>query len=116
MLDSDITEGGKNSVVLNRADGFHINFYVSGQTFGFSCWVQPDGKTGISVASALIVSELVNNVWKRSTSNLIVGNGANNTLVKKVFSFDQWASLYAPKQIVSSKYLNNGVEKTGINN
>ena len=47
---------------------------------------------------------------------MVFGNAANNELVKTVFSYDQWASLYAPKQIVSSKYLNNGAEKTGINN
>ena len=117
VLDSEITEEGGNSVVLMRADGFHINFFAAAQDkqFGFSSWSQPANKSSMSVASALIVSELVNNVWKRSTSNLIVGNGANNALVSKVFSFDQWASLYAPKQIVSSKYLNNGAEKTGIN-
>ena len=115
VLDSEVTGEGGNSVVLTRADGFHINFFASAQQSGFSCWSQPQGKNAITVASALIVSELVNNVWKRSTSNLIVGNGANNALVSKVFSFDQWASLYAPKQIVSSKYLNNGAEKTGIN-
>ena len=117
VLDSEITGEGARTVVLSRADGFHINFYASQQQFGFSFWFQPTGKKdSITVASALIVSELVNNVWKRSTSNLIVANGANNPLVSKVFSFDQWASLYAPKQIVSSKYLNNGAEKTGINN
>ena len=115
-LDSAIPEEGSNSLVLLRPDGFHINFFVSTQQVGFSCWYQPQGSEETTAASALIVSELVNNVWKRSTSNLIVGNAANNPLVHKVFSFDQWASLYAPKQIVSSKYLNNGAEKTGINN
>ena len=118
VLDSEVKEEGASGFVLNRADGFHINFFfVSGQTFGFTCWFQPTGMNSeISVASALIVSELVNGVWKRSTSNLHVGNGANNALVLKVFSFDQWASLYAPRPVVSSKYLNNGAEKTGINN
>ena len=116
VLDSEITGEGADTFVLSRADGFHINFFAHPQQFGFSCWFQPKSKTDISVASALIVSELVNNVWKRSASNLIVGNAAKNQLVKTVFSFDQWASLYAPKQIVSSKYLNNGAEKTGINN
>ena len=116
VLDSEIKEGGDMGFTLIRVDGFHINFFAQPQQFGFSCWFQPANKSEISVASALIVSELVNNVWKRSTSNLLVANGANNPLVSKVFSFDQWASLYAPKQIVSSKYLNNGAEKTGINN
>ena len=115
VLDSETTGEGATSVVLSTAGGFHISFFAITEQFGFSCWFQPKGKDDISVASALIVSELVNNVWKRSTSNLFVGNGANNPLVSKVFSFDQWASLYAPKQIVSSKYLNNGAEKTGIN-
>ena len=117
VLDSEITGEGTDSLVLIRPDGFHINFFAGLEQFGFSCWFQPKGiKDSITVASSLIVSELVNNVWKRSTSNLIVGNAANNPLVQKVLSFDQWASLYAPKQIVSSKYLNNGAEKTGINN
>ena len=115
VLDSEITAEGGNQFVLIRADGFHINFFANAQQSGFSSWLQPFQEENMSVASALIVSELVNNVWKRSTSNLHVGNGANNALVSKVFSFDQWASLYAPKQIVSSKYLNNGAEKTGIN-
>ena len=115
VLDSAIPADGK-SFVLRRADGFVIKFDTTENTIRFSCEFQPDGgDDSITVASALIVSELVNGVWKRSSSNLVVGNGANNPLVKKVFSFDQWASLYAPKQIVSSKYLNNGVEKTGIN-
>ena len=114
-LSQEVSEEGGNDFYLLRKDGFRIHFLAKDQTFGvvFDFTV---GTSLISVASALIVSELVNNVWKRSTSNLIVGNGANNKLVKKVFSFDQWASLYAPKPIVSSKYLNNGAEKTGINN
>ena len=113
-LDSEITGEGSNTFVLTRADGFHIKFFVTDQEYGFSCWFQPTGKDDITVASALIVSELVNNVWKRSTSNLHVSNAGTNPLVKKVFSFDQWASLYAPKQIVSSKYLNMGNAATGI--
>ena len=117
VLDSEIPAEGSNVFSLRRKDGFNINFVIYESGFGFTF----EFKTGsdnhsISVASALIVSELVNGVWKRSSSKLLVGHGANNPLVKKVFSFDQWASLYAPKQIVSSKYLNNGAEKTGINN
>ena len=105
------------SFVLHRKDGFSIVFQVIDQKIVFRCYfLRDDFKEKITVASALIVSELVNGVWKRSSSNLVVVNGANNNLVKTVFSFDQWASLYAPKQIVSSKYLNNGAEKTGISN
>ena len=117
-LDAETPEGGAKEFTLYRKDGFTIHFFTKDQSFGFSCYFRSkeDGAKVMSVASALIVSELVNNVWKRSTSNLVVANGADNSLVKTVFSFDQWASLYAPKQIVSSKYLNNGAEKTGINN
>ena len=116
VLSSDIKEEGDRNFKLHREDGFEISFGVNSQaiiwSFSFS-----EGKDHIiTAARALIESELVNGVWKRSTSNLIVGDAATNPLVKTVFSFDQWASLYAPKQIVSSKYLNNGVEKTGINN
>ena len=117
VLNSAITEQGANTFALRREDGFTITFESTENVFSFTCSFKPnDAEPPITAASALIVSELVNNVWKRSTSNLLVGDAANNQLVKKVFSFDQWASLYAPKQIVSSKYLNNGVEKTGINN
>ena len=106
-----------NQFLLRRKDGFNIQFITTETNTAFICFFEnSDNEEKITVASALIVSELVNGVWKRSSSNLVVPNGANNHLVKKVFSFDQWASLYAPKQIVSSKYLNNGVEKTGINN
>ena len=115
-LDNEISAEGSNTFLLKRKDGFIIRFFVSGQTIGFTCGFLAGDGSEISVASALIVSELVNGVWKRSSSNLVVGNGANNKLLKRVFSFDQWARLYAPKQIVSSKYLNNGAEKTGINN
>lgn len=115
VLESEISGEGSNAFYLVRSDGFHIRFFANDQSFGFTCVFMRDSDA-ISAASALIVSELVNGVWKRSSSNLVVPNGADNSLVKKVFSFDQWASLYAPKQIVSSKYLNNGVEKTGINN
>ena len=116
-LSQEISEEGANTFVLTRKDGFFIRFFSDDKSFGFYCGFRVGSDNhDISVASALIVSELVNGVWKRSSSKLVVGNGANNKLVKKVFSFDQWASLYAPKQIVSSKYLNNGVEKTGINN
>ena len=116
-LFEEITGEGGNTFVLRRNDGFFINFFASDHNFWFRCWFTQGypGKS-ITVASALIVSELVDNVWKRSTSNLIVANGANNQLVRTVFTFDQWASLYAPRQIVSSKYLNKGAEKTGINN
>ena len=110
VLQGEISEAGASDFYLLRKDGFRIHFMARDGQLTLVC----DFRTG--VASALIVSELVNNVWKRSTSNLIVGNAADNPLVKKVFSFDQWASLYAPKPIVSSKYLNNGAEKTGINN
>ena len=116
-LFTEIPEAGNNAFELVRKDGFRIHFSTNDTTIGFTFGFYPENdQHSITVASALIVSELVNGVWKRSTSNLLVANGADNPLVKKVFSFDQWASLYAPKQIVSSKYLNNGVEKTGINN
>ena len=115
VLEQEVAGEGANAFYLIRNDGFRIHFFVSNQSFGFTC-DYGTGSVNISVASALIVSELVNGVWKRSSSNLVVGNGANNQLVKTIFSFDQWASLYAPKPIVSSKYLNNGAEKTGINN
>ena len=117
VLEAEIPEGGGSGFNLRRKDGFGIHFFADDNRFGFSCWFTRAGeKDPITVASALIVSELVNGDWKRSASNLVVPHGANNTRVKAVFSFDQWASLYAPKQIVSSKYLNNGAEKTGINN
>ena len=116
-LESEISEEGANDFYLLRKDGFDIRFQATDQKIILTCFFRREGETNsISVASALILSELVNGVWKRSSSNLVVANPAVNPLVKKVFSFDQWASLYAPKQIVSSKYLNNGVEKTGINN
>ena len=117
-LYDEIPEVGASEITLLRKDGFRIHFqnWAQSHKFGFYCYFGKDGTDVVStVASALIVSELVNGVWKRSTSNLIVAKGADNPLVKTVFSFDQWASLYAPKQIVSSKYLNNGAEKTGIN-
>lgn len=115
-LITEISGEGANDFYLRRNDGFVIHFFTKDNVFGVYCYVSnPEGGQSMTAATALIVSELVNGVWKRSTSNLIVGNGANNPHVKKVFSFDQWASLYAPKQIVSSKYLNNGDEKTGIN-
>lgn len=115
-LDSAIQGDGAVSFKLRRKDGFTINFGSHPTDFIFTFRFEGDQGKPISAARALIVSELVNGVWKRSTSNLLVGDVANNPLVKKVFSFDQWASLYAPKPIVSSKYLNNGAEKTGINN
>ena len=118
VLESDIPEAGARSITLHRSDGFYIEIHFDvGHSFGMACRFRREADpTYITVASALIESELVNGVWKRSSSHLVVANGAENPLVKKVFSFDQWASLYAPKQIVSSMYLNNGAEKTGINN
>ena len=117
VLSSEVKAEGDNTFSLIRKDGFHIFFQAADYGFWFRFNFQPNGSDApITAAAALIESELVNGVWKRSTSNLIVANPATNQLVKKVFSFDQWASLYAPKQIVSSKYLNNGVKKTGINN
>ena len=116
-LDSEVSGERVDTFTLRRKDGFVILFEAGANSFSFRCSFMPDDyDDSITVASALIVSELVNGVWKRSASKLIVGNAAENPLVKTVFSFDQWASLYAPKQIVSSKYLNNGAEKTGINN
>ena len=112
VLESEIPEGGADFVLI-RTDGFRIHFFIHSPYFGFD-FSFGTGDANKTVASALIVSELVNGVWKRSTSNLVVGNGANNNLVKTVFTFDQWASLYAPKQIVSSKYLNTGNDATGI--
>ena len=115
-LDSEITGDGDNKFNLRRKDGFCIHFWAVTDSIIFSCRFETGKGTSMTAARALIVSELVNGVWKRSSSNLHVGSPADTSLVKKVFSFDQWASLYAPKQIVSSKYLNNGAEKTGINN
>lgn len=117
VLLSEISGDGASEFDLVRKDGFRIHFKASAQDFWFACAFEASAVyESITVASALIVSELVNGVWKRSTSNLRVADAANNDFVKTVFSFDQWASLYAPKQIVSSKYLNKGAEKTGINN
>ena len=119
VLDGEISGEGANDFYLRRKDGFNIHFQIlaSPKKFAVSCFFRRSSESNnLTVANALIVSELVNGVWRRSLSKLTVPNGANNDLVKTVFSFDQWASLYAPKQIVSSKYLNNGAEKTGINN
>ena len=116
-LETEISGEGATEFRLLRKDGFHIHFFTQGNFIVFNCdFTIGSDKISKTVASALIVSQLVNGVWKRSSSKLVVPKGADNPLVQKVFSFDQWASLYAPKQIVSSKYLNNGVEKTGINN
>ena len=93
-LEGEITGEGANQFHLRRNDGFYIEFDNSNDQLSVTCRFRRAGEDhDISAASALIVSELVNNVWKRSTSNLIVGNGANNPIVKSVFSFDQWASL-----------------------
>lgn len=114
-LDAASEGEGANQFYLRRKDGFIIHFAAQEQQFMFRCLFKRDNDTdSISVASALIVSELVSGVWKRSSSNLVVADGTDNILVKTVFSFDQWANLYAPKQIVSSKYLNTGDEGTGI--
>ena len=115
-LASEITGEGANKFELRRKDGFSISFGSHPTDFIFTFRFVDGNDHSITVAHALIESELVNGVWKRSSSNLLVGDAKDNPLVKTVFSFDQWASLYAPKQIVSSKYLNNGAEKTGINN
>ena len=116
-LQDAIAETGANQFTLSRKDGFTIMFQASDYGFWFRCLFKRIGSdASITVAAALIESELVNGVWKRSASNLTVGEAELNSIVKHVFSFDQWASLYAPKQIVSAKYLNNGAEKTGINN
>ena len=114
-LDAATTGEGITDIFLRRKDGFYIRFFADETGPWFSCYLSTTNvNESITVASALILSELVNGVWKRSTSNLVVGNAEDNPLVKKVFSFDQWASLYAPKQIVSSKYLNKGNAATGI--
>ena len=115
-LDHEITEAGSNEIYLRRKDGFTIRFAFNPTSLFVSFKFETDKDHQITVARALILSELVNGVWKRSSSNLIVNDVSNNPLVKTVFSFDQWASLYAPRPVVSSKYLNNGAEKTGINN
>ena len=116
-LVSEITGEGAFGFHLQRKDGFRISFWSDTLGLNITCsFRNGNDDLNITAASALIVSELVNGVWKRSTSNLMVAHPDKNQHVKKVFTFDQWASLYAPKQIVSSKYLNNGVEKTGINN
>lgn len=119
VLDNETSGESGDNFYLLRKDGFRIHFEIleSSKQIVVSSYSRREGESNaLSVGTALIVSELVNGVWKRSSSKLVVANGADNPLVKTVFSFDQWASLYAPKQIVSSKYLNNGVEKTGINN
>lgn len=116
-LVSEIPSAGASGFELARKDGFRISFWADDSNLNFaSSFKIGDDQHSITAASALIVSELVNGVWKRSTSNLMVGDPASNQKLKTVFTFDQWARLYAPKQIVSSKYLNNGAEKTGINN
>ena len=119
VLDNETSGESGNDFYLLRKDGFRIHFQLladSNQIVVSSYSRKESESNNKSVGTALIVSELVNGVWKRSSSKLNVANGADNPLVKTVFSFDQWASLYAPKEVVSSKYLNNGVEKTGINN
>lgn len=117
VLRNDIAENGDTKFQLRRLkDGFIIDVFTTANAIVFAFRLEKETDHSITVARALIESELVNGIWKRSTSNLLVGDAANNPLVNTVFSFDQWASLYAPKQIVSSKYLNNGAEKTGINN
>lgn len=114
-LDGAVAEAGTNTVTLKRADGFKITIFSDAQSFGFSPSFMPSDDSRDDVGSALIVSELVNNSWRRSSSILQIGDPEHNVLVKNVFGFDQWCMLYAPKTIVSSKYLNRGPKETGVN-
>ena len=58
---------------------------------------------------ALILSRYENGVWKRSPSRLTIGFEPSSK-----YTFEDWLSTYQTTGAASKKYLNTGVEGTGI--
>lgn len=67
-----------------------------------------DRVRGNQVGMAVIISRLVNNVWKRSLTRL------SGDSYEYVVSYEQALSTYVKNGSASAKYLNNGNEGTGI--
>lgn len=107
-LSAAVAEAGGNLVSLvDKADN-NINIVVGSTYLEFNCQKTDSSTVGV----ALIESKLVGNTWSRSTSKVNVS--AYNLEKRPKFTFDQWSRLYAPREIVSPKFLNKGNEKTGI--
>ena len=58
---------------------------------------------------AVILSQYVNGVWKRSPARLTIGYEPTNK-----YTFEDWLSTYQTTGAASKKYLNTGDEGTGI--
>ena len=58
---------------------------------------------------ALILSRYVNGTWKRSSASINIGYEP-----RYKYTFEDWLSVYQTTATASKKYLNNGIEGTGI--
>lgn len=78
-------------------------------TFQVMAHAAVHGSIGSNCGGALILSRLVNGVWKRSEASIKIDYNPSY-----IYTFEDWLSVYQTTGTASKKYLNNGDEQTGI--
>lgn len=106
-LQNAVPEGGSDSVTLDNGGNLKVTISTKGDNLSLSC-ANEDRTT---VGCALIESKLVNNVWKRSTSDVKI---VSDLIDQNILTFSDWVEYYRPASAKSLKYLNTGNESTGI--
>lgn len=107
-LENAVPEGGSSSVTLKHGENLRVTITAGPDKLSLSC-ANEDRTT---VGCALIESKLINNVWKRSTSDIKI---VTDLVGPDILTFTEWAEYFAPATAKSVKYLNKGSEPTGIN-
>ena len=109
-VQSQVTEGASEVNLYNNLVVINIQYNNEEHTINFT--VQPTNNPSGSavVGGAVIRSALVNNVWKRSRSQIVF---TKDSVGDYDYTYEMWRSYYESTGS-SAKYLNQGKEGTGI--
>ena len=106
---STVVENGNNAQLVN-SNGDTITFeHKEGKDLVIVCRSKQIKMRENNCGMALILSRLVNGVWKRSPARLTIGYEPATP-----YTFEDWLSTYKTTGAASKKYLNTGDESTGI--
>ena len=111
-LSSEVAEGGADEANLKGPNGESLHFKFDHDLNKCSITMDCGSAGKIIVASCRIFSQLDGTTWKRSNSRIVIDFQGN---LKRItpFTFSDWLQAYS-KTIVTTKYLNQGNESTGI--
>ena len=108
-IGSPVAQDGPHAQLVN-SNGDVISFnYAEGEDLMIVCRPKETLMRKNNCGMALILSRLVNGVWKRSPARLTIGYEPATP-----YTLEDWLSTYKTTGAASKKYLNTGDESPGI--